>query len=421
MQEKLLHTIWQYSLYQTHELKTTSGELVTVIHTGYYNTNAGPDFLQAKVKIGDTILAGQVEIHINSSDWQKHGHSNDDAYKNVILHIVYNDDSPDILPNIPVLCIKEYIPSDILVKYQYLIYEQRKIPCGENVNTVKEITIESWFTRMLAERWEEKLTGWEDVFAETKNDWSTLLYYRLAANFGFKVNADVFQMLAMSLPLKVLAKHRANLLQVEALLFGQAGMLGEEFKDVYPNALQTEYLFLRKKYKLEPVSPHLWKFMRMRPANFPTIRIAQFAMLIHQSVHLFSKVIDTSSLKEIVDLFQVQASQYWNTHYRFDETADREQVKRLGKSSVQNIIINTIAPLKFLYASAQGTDQQKEEALKLLDDLPAEQNNIIRLWQEINRSPANASQSQAQIQLYNNYCSKKKCMDCAIGISILKS
>lgn len=421
MQERLLHTVWQYCLYNPAVLQTAAGEPITIMHPGRYNKDAGPDFLEAKIKVGDTILAGHVEMHIRSSDWLKHGHQNDKAYGNVILHVVYEHDLQDVTPHVPVLVIANGISKDILAKYEYLAYSKQSLPCAGKLNEVKDIIKYSWQTRLLAERWEEKLGTWQELLHKSAGDWSSLLYWRLAANFGFKVNADAFLALAQSIPLNVLGKHRENLLQVEALLFGQAGMLDEEFKDVYPNALKTEYNFLRKKYKLKPIPAHSWKFLRMRPANFPTIRIAQFAMLVHQSVHLFATIIEKSTVKEIAPLFDVQASDYWTTHYQFDEPAEKEQKKKLGTSSVQNIIINTIAPIKFLYAAKQSTDEEQERSLKLLDELPAEKNHILDIWHEHQWAPLNASQSQAQIQLYNNYCSKKRCMDCAVGLSILKS
>lgn len=421
MQERLLHTVWQYSLYSPLELKTTEGESITIIHPGRYNTDAGPDFLQAKVKVGDTILAGHVEMHVKTSDWDKHGHQHDAAYKNVILHIVYDHDSPSGPANTPVLCLADYIAPDVLKKYEYLAYTKNTLPCSGRLNEVKDITKYSWLTRLLAERWEEKLGTWKELLDESAGDWSSLLYWRLAANFGFKVNADAFLALAKSLPINILAKHRENLLQIEALLYGQAGMLNEDMDGVYPNALKTEYNYLRKKYKLEPIPAHSWKYMRLRPANFPTIRIAQFAALVHQSVHLFSVIIEKSSVSEIMPLFNVRAGHYWETHYSFGEATETDTKKRLGKSSIQNIIINTIAPIKFLYASRQSTEVEQEKALKLLDELPAEKNHIIDEWTGNNWPPVNASQSQAQIQLYNNYCSKKRCLDCAIGLSIIKS
>ncbi len=420
MQEKLLHTIWQYSLYNPSGLQTQDGETVTVVYNGRYNTNAGPDFLEGKIKVGNTMLVGHVEMHVKSSDWIKHGHEADEAYKNVILHVVYEDDAegPE---NVPVLCLAKYIPENVLNSYEYLSYANNDIPCANRLGSVKDITKYSWLTRLLAERWQEKLSGWDELLDESAGDWSSLLYWRVAANFGFKVNAEAFLELARSLPLKLLAKHKTNLMQIEALLFGQAGMLAEQLDDVYYNALQTEYNFLKKKYKLEPIPAHMWKYMRLRPANFPTIRIAQFASLVHQSVHLFATIVEQSSLKEIMPLFDVQASEYWDKHYRFGELAEKERVKKLGKSSVQNIIINTVAPIKFLYAGSMGTQQQKDDALKLLDELPAESNNITKRWQVLNWPAENASQSQAQIQLFNNYCTEKRCLECAIGLSLLRS
>lgn len=421
MQERLLHTAWQYSLYHSTGLKTVDGESITVIHPGRYNTDAGPDFLEAKVKVGNTTLAGHVEMHVHTSDWDKHGHQNDEAYKNVILHVVYEHDADTGPANTPVLQLKDFIAEQVIQQYEYLAYAKNSLPCAGQLDNVKDITKYSWLTRLLAERWEEKLGTWQELLDESAGDWSSLLYWRLAANFGFKVNADAFLMLAKSLPLNILAKHRQNLLQVEALLFGQAGMLEEDTDDVYPNALKAEYDYLHKKYKLTPIPASSWKFMRMRPANFPTVRIAQFAALAHQSLHLFSVIIEKSTVKEMLPLFDVTASQYWDTHYRFGEPADKERKKKLGMASIQNIIINTVAPIKFLYASQQSTEQKQEQALKLLDELPAEKNHIIDIMTAHNWPPENASQSQAQIQLYNNYCKPKRCLDCAIGVSILKS
>ncbi|MCB9045697.1 MAG: DUF2851 family protein [Chitinophagales bacterium] len=421
MQERLLHTIWQYSLYSPTELKTIQGEPITVVHPGRYNTDAGPDFLEAKIKVGNTTLAGHVEIHVRSSDWEKHGHEGDEAYKNIVLHIVHEHDADAGPANTPVLCIAPYVSQDVIAKYEYLSYAKSDLPCANHLADVKDIIKYSWLTRLLAERWEEKLGTWQELLDESAGDWSSLLYWRLAANFGFKVNADAFLALARSLPLNILAKHRENLLQVEALLYGQAGMLENIEDDVYPSALKTEYDYLRKKYKLTPIPAHSWKYMRLRPANFPTIRIAQFAALIHKSVHLFSVIIEKSTVQEIQPLFDVRAGHYWETHYNFGEAAEKDSKKNLGKSSIQNIIINTIAPIKFLYASQQSTEAEQEIALKLLDELPAERNHIIDTWTNNNWPPANASQSQAQIQLYNNYCSKKRCLNCAIGLSIVKS
>lgn len=421
MQEKLLQFIWQHSLYNPANLETTDGEPLTVIHPGRYNTNAGPDFLEAKIRVGNTMLAGHVELHVNTSDWLKHGHQHDDAYKNIILHVVHSNDAPKVADHIPVLELRKHIPAAVLSGYASLENTPERIPCSRQLHTVKDITKESWLSRLLAERWEEKLQTWHELLEQSAGDWRSLMYWRTAANFGFKVNATPFLLLAQSLPLNTLAKHRENLLQVEALLFGQAGMLNGTFNDDYPKALKKEYDYLKVKYKLEPIPAHLWKFLRLRPANFPTIRIAQFAALVHRSLHLFSQIIEVYTVKEIEPLIDVTASAYWDDHYTFDEQADIASKKHLGRSSVLNIIINTIAPIQFLYAGEQGSSKQQDKALQLLDSVPAEKNNIINQWQGIGWKPANASQAQAMIQLYNNYCAHKRCLECSIGLSILKN
>jgi len=419
MNEALLQLIWQHSLYNTTELKTTDGESVTVSFAGKRNTDAGPDFLEAKVRVGKTLLVGHIEMHINSSDWIKHKHQNDPAYKNIILHVVYKNDKT-VDTNAPTLELQGHIPAHILKQYQHLIYAKTTIPCAKQLHTVKDITKHSWLSRMLAERWEDKLGDWKELLDKTAGDWSQLLYWRTAANFGFKTNSSPFLLLAQSIPLNVIAKHRENLLQIEALLFGQAGMLNKKYEDPYPVALQREYTFLQKKYKLTPIPVHLWKFMRLRPANFPTIRIAQFATLVHQSIHLFSKIIETGTIKEINPLLDITAGGYWDTHFRFDEPKTRHSKKHVGIASVQNIIINTVAPIQFLYAQQQGTTKQQEKALQLLESVPAEKNKIVGMWETTGWKAENAAQSQALIQLWNNYCSSKRCTECSIGLSIIK-
>lgn len=421
MNEALLQFIWRYSLYNPIGMKTTDGEAVTIVQPGRLNTDSGPDFTGAKIKVGDVLLAGHVELHVKSSDWLKHGHQDDTAYHNIILHVVYTDDVDKVVDNVPVLEIGPFIPGGIIARYSALVHDLQAIPCAAQLPAIRDITKESWLSRLLAERWEQKLGDWDELLQESAGDWRNLLYWRMAANFGFKVNANPFLMLARSLPINVLAKHHENLLQIEALLFGQAGMLAAEFDDEYPNALQTEYRYLKQKYKLESIPVHLWKFMRMRPANFPTVRIAQFAALVHQSLHLFSQIIEVNSEKELRPLLEVKASEYWDTHFRFDEIQELPSEKHLGAESIRNIIINTVAPIQFLYASRQGVDGLQEKALQLLDTVPAERNKIIGQWKECGWEPANASQSQAMIQLFNNYCSNKRCLDCSLGLAILKS
>ena len=421
MNEALLQFIWQYSLYRPSALQTVDGEPITVIHCGKLNRDAGPDFSEAKAKVGNTTLVGNIELHVKSSDWLKHGHQHDAAYKNLILHVVYENDVPSVAQNTPVLELKQHIPQDVILRYSGLMQAPQKLPCAGQHEKVKSITKEAWLSRLLAERWEQKLGDWNVLLENSAEDWRNLLYWRTAANFGFKTNAAPFLMLAQSLPLNIPTKHKDNLMQIEALLFGQAGMLEDDFTDDYPRELQREYDYLRKKYKLKPIAGHLWKFLRMRPANFPTLRIAQFAALIHKSLHLFSQLIETHSVKEISPLLDVTASSYWDTHFQFDSAQEQKSPKSLGKSSVLNIIINTIAPIQFLYAAKQGTHKLQESALQLLESVPAEKNNITRLWEENGWQSENAAQSQALLQLYNNYCSAKRCLECTIGLNIIKT
>jgi len=420
MNENLFQFIWQHSLYGALSLSTTDGEPITIIFCGTRNTNAGPDFLEAKIKIGDTTLVGNIELHINSSDWLKHGHQNDAAYQHLILHVVYNNDVQGVAGNIPVLDLSKNVPQHIIARYSGLVQASTKLPCASQHATVKSITKEVWMSRLLAERWEEKLGEWNILLHNSAEDWRNLLYWRMAANFGFKVNATPFLLLAQSIPLNILARHKENLMQIEALLFGQAGMLNIEFTEAYPIQLKQEYEYLQKKYKLTPIARHLWKFMRLHPANFPTVRIAQFAALIHKSLHLFSQIIEINSVKEIVPMLDVIASRYWTTHYQFEVEVEVPKKKKLGESSIQNIVMNTIAPIQFLYAGKQDTSEMQERALQLLESVPAEKNHITRIWDDNGWSAKNAAQSQSLIQLYNNYCTNKRCLECTVGLNIIK-
>ena len=420
MQEDLLQFIWQYNLYRPGNLRTTDGEAVQVIHPGTLNRDAGPDFSMARIRIGDITLVGNVELHIRSSDWLRHQHQKDPAYSRVILHVVDEHDRDEPPSGIPVLELKGHIPADVLDRYTHLIQTTALLPCAGVLHKASDIIRSSWLSRMLVERWEQKLGQWEDELRAAGGDWHSLFYWRLAANFGFKVNAAPFLLLAQSLPLKIIAK-QAGLFQVEALIFGQSGLLSGSFSDEYPQRLRAEYHFLQQKYSLRPIDPSLWKFMRLRPANFPTIRLAQFAALLHRSPQLLSAMDAFPDLKSLTAALSVQASAYWNTHYRWDEAIQKTSTKTLGTDAVQNIIINTIAPLRFLYAHTHGRAAESEAALSLLDYIPPENNNIIRLWSGYGWTPEHAGGSQSLIQLYNNYCCRKRCLECAVGLSIIRS
>ncbi|PCJ80023.1 MAG: hypothetical protein COA57_15160 [Flavobacteriales bacterium] len=422
MTEQFLHYIWKFQLFEQNSLQCESGESLQIIKAGTPNTDAGPDFFNTKIKIGSTLWAGNVEIHINSSDWEKHSHQKDAAYDNVILHVVFNHDKNVVRKNgqeLHVLTLQEKINDSLYAKYCHFLSNKLWIPCANHISEVDVFTVDNWLERLLIERLERKSSAIVEMLERHKNDWAEVFYIFLARNFGFKVNAEPMELLAKSLPFSVIGKHRDNLLQVEALLLGQAGFLEENFADDYPNQLKKEYDFLKNKFKLQPLDKSLLKFLRLRPPNFPTIRISQLANLIHRSSSLFSKIIEAKNSAAIIELFQVETSEYWRTHYVFDKHSS-ERKKQLGESAVNGILINTVAPFLFVYGQQKGEDVFKTNAFKLLENLPEEKNAIINRWKELNISARDAYRSQALLQLKNEYCNAKKCLHCAIGNKILR-
>ncbi len=422
MKEEFLHFIWRLRRFHNNKLLTTEGAALEILHPGEQNFHSGPDFTNAKIKIGDTLWAGNVEMHLNSSDWLQHAHQNDRAYDNVILHVVLEEDIPikrQSGERIPCLELKSRIPSKLSKQYLKLMANETWIPCQHLFFSVPDPTRNLWLDRMLVERLEQKTELIENALEQNQNDWEKTFYQTLARNFGVKINAEPFELLAKELPLLLLGKHKPDLLALEALLFGQAGMLEEDLKDDYPKRLQKEYRFLQKKYTLQPIQKTSWKFSRLRPANFPTIRIAQFATLIFQSVHLFSKMLAAKNVVEIENMFALQLSNYWQTHYVFDKPSVKRK-KTLGKSTIHLLIINTIAPFLFLYGQRKDNTSYKDRALKLLEELPPEKNNIISRWKDLGVKPESAYQTQALLQLKNEHCKKKKCLECGIGNAVLK-
>ncbi|MEZ4884759.1 MAG: DUF2851 family protein [Chitinophagales bacterium] len=423
MNEAFLSYLWKFRLYKNEHLQSTEGEPIEVLQTGEQNHQAGPDFFNAKIKIGDTIWAGNVEIHTHASDWLKHQHQRDDAYDNVILHLVYEPDMDikrkDGTP-IPTLSLFKRIPPILYQNFLYLDSSKQWIPCQEQIAQIDGFTLSNWLDRLLIERLEQKITPILQSLQQNQNSWETTFYYFLARTFGGKVNSAPFELLAKSLPLEVLAKHKNQLFQVEALLFGQAGLLDKEFEEDYPNALRKEYHFLQKKFTLNSLQGHSWKFARMRPPNLPTIRIAQFANLIHQSSSLFSKVLSTQKLEDYYQLFEVQLSDYWLTHYVFDKSS-KKRSKSLGITTINSLLINTVVPMMFVYGKKRGENDLSDKALKLLETLPPEKNSIIEKWTTLQVKPQNAFETQALLQLKNRYCDSKRCLECAIGNKLLRS
>jgi len=421
MTERLLQFIWQFQYFNKSELVTTTGEPVQIIFPGQYNTNQGPDFSDAKIKIGKTTWAGSVELHIKTSDWNKHNHQGDKNYNNVILHVVWEEDAaPDeVAYNIPVLELKNRVSKILLQRYEELMNSSSFIPCKKSIHTVRDITWKSWKDRLLAERLMRKAKTAETFLQQNNYHWEETFWWMLARNFGMKVNADAFEAMARSIPINVLAKHKSQIHQLEALLFGQAGLLDGKFTEDYPKLLQREYKFLKEKYKLKPIHQPV-HFLRMRPGNFPTIRLAQLAALITESAHLFSKIKDAKTVKELSNWFDITANDYWHYHYRFDETAAFKK-KKLGAAIIDNIIINTIAPVLFAYGSYHDEQKYKDKTLKWLEQTAAESNSITKGFQQLDIENKNAFDSQALIELKNEYCNKKRCLDCGVGNAILKS
>jgi hypothetical protein len=344
--EEFLHFIWQFKLYGNQKLHSTIHERVEIIHQGILNKNAGPDFSNAKIQIADTIWVGNVEIHIKSSDWIVHQHQFDNAYENVILHVVYEDDIPIYRKDgtlLPVLIIKDLFPIYLLDNYEQLVTSANLFPCEKQIHLVDKILIDSFLARVLVERMVQKSVEVEQKLQSLKGDWDATFYHFLARSFGFKINALPMEILAQSLPHQLLAKHKDNPLQIEALIFGQAGFLNQKFNHQYPKQLKREYLFLKKKYQLKPIDISLWKFMRMRPQNFPTLRLAQFAALIVNSDHLFSKILNLNDQHNRTQLFEnLPVHPFWETHYHFNKQAINVNLQ-LGKSSIHHIIINTLS------------------------------------------------------------------------------
>lgn len=419
MKEEFLHYLWKYQL-QTAPCFTLSGEFLEIISPGIHNKDAGPDFFNAKIKIGETLWVGNVEVHIKSSDWYKHKHQDDVAYDSVILHIVAKNDQIVRRKNgqeIPTLELTA--PKEVYNQYLYLMQNKNWIPCETFVSKIDDFTFFQWKERLLVERLENKTKHIAHLFQSNNSSWEETFYQALATNFGFKTNALPFELLAKSIPLSYLGKHKDDLLLIEAMLFGQAGLLLESSQDNYTMLLKKEYKHLANKFGLNPIHKSLWKFMRLRPANFPTLRIAQFAQLIHQSNNLFSKIIEADQLFELKKMFEIQASDYWDTHYSFGKISSKK-TKKLGGKAFENLLINTIVPVLFFWGKQKNNLQVKEKSLEWLTQIKPEQNSLIAKWNDLGVKSDNAFDTQALIQLKNFYCKEKQCLNCKIGNQVIR-
>jgi hypothetical protein len=421
MTEAFLQFIWEQRLFDAGNLRSAEGEKIRVIEPGQRNYDSGPDFFNAKVEIGETIWAGNIEVHQNSSDWHRHRHQDDISYDNIILHVVNHFDQPVYRGSGQVIPTLEMTyPCHLLENYQQLLDAKTWIPCQSRFHAIDPFVMKIGFNRLMVERLQEKTSEISSRLKQTGNDWDETFYRVLSVNFGFRTNALPFDLLSKSLPVNILRKHCDNLFQLEALLFGQSGLLHEELLgDDYFLALRNEYGFLSVKYGLRPVAGHLWKFMRLRPANFPTVRIAQLAALIQQTNGSFSGIAAIENPGITEEIYNVRASEYWETHFRFSH-GSRKQVKRLGTEAVNNIAINTIIPFLFVYGELTQKNHLKDRALDWLDRLPPENNSVIRGWQELGVNPGSALETQALLQLKNRYCQAKRCLECHVGNKLIR-
>ena len=421
MNEKLLQFIWQFQYFNRANLFVESGEHLSIIKTGINNKNQGPDFIDAHIKIDKLLLVGNIEIHNLSSHWLKHHHNTDKQYGNVVLHVVWeNDNSIKNLygQTIPVLVLDGRVSKLLVERYLNLV-GLPGIPCHNHTfPIIDELSWIAWKERLLAERLERKSAHILELFRQSKNHWEEVFWWLLAANFGIKVNTLLFEEVAKSIPINILSKHKHQINQLEALLMGQANLLNGNMEEDYPIMLQKEYIFLQKKYKLPNITIQP-NFLRLRPANFPTIRLAQLAILIQQSSHLFSKIKELESFKEVETLLSVQANDYWHNHYRFNQiTAFMPKV--LGSQTVSNILINTIAPILFVYGVYNKNETYQEKAIRWLMEAKPEENSLVKGWQNYGLKAKSAFDSQALIELTNNYCHQKRCLECTVGNKILK-
>ena len=424
MTEAFLQYVWQHQLLEG-ELQTTEGQSVVVERPGILNGDAGPDFFDARVRIGDTLWAGNLEVHVKSSDWNLHHHANDRAYDNVVLHVVYQCDTAITMHDahtLPTVELKNNIAGALWDNYEALLHPPKEIPipCMNRLDEVPAFIVDSHLERLTVERLERKCGRVREMLKDTRGNWEQCCYWMMAHYFGGRPNAFPFELLAKCTDLNLLSRWRDNPTRTEALLMGQAGLLEGCFEDEYPRRLQTDYQALSQGAGLTPMAGYLWKFYRLRPSSFPTLRISQFAALVCRSRNLFSHLLETPDAEELQKFFDVPASEYWNNHYRFDHPSPGG-VKRLGKDFVNILIINAWVPLLFEYGNQHGQQQYKDQAVSILQQLPAEKNRVIRQWQSAGISALTAAQSQALLQLYNEHCTRYDCLNCPIGYRLIRS
>lgn len=422
MQEDFLHYVWKYLLFSKNKLQTALGEPITIVHVGTHNKNSGPDFLNARIKIDHQLWVGNVEIHLKSSDWYSHHHEIDANYDAVILHVVWEHDADIFRENnnpISTLVLKDLVDKNLLKNYKNLFSPQlRWIPCQAQIHSVDSFTFSNWKERLFFERLENKSDLICSLLESSNNNYEAVLFQLLAKNFGLKVNGESFLQLALSIDFSIIRKERFDAEKLAGLLFGQAGFLEEDIQNEYHTMLKKEYNYLKHKYNLHPIANKQFSFFRMRPNNFPTIRIAQLVSLFYKYQNLFSLLMKAEKLTDFYTLFSVEIHDFWKTHYTFT-TDSKKSAKKLSKAFVDLLLINTIIPLKFHYLKQRGVIDE-ENILKLIQQIKPEKNAIISKFSELKIIAKNAFETQSLLELKNNYCRPKRCLECAIGNYLLK-
>jgi hypothetical protein len=422
MSEKFLQFIWEHKLYKSEKYLSGSGEKIEILDPGKHNFDSGPDFTDARIKIDGTLWAGNVEIHTRSSEWYNHNHHYDPAYNSIILHVVEYEDievrreSGSLIPSIELTYDKK-----LKEKYENLLNSTKWIACEDQLFKLDPFNIQFFLNKLIIERLELKTDAIEKLFKQNHQNLEETFYQFLARNFGFNLNTEPFELLARSTPQKLIAKHKNDLFQIESLLYGQAGMLDHEhiYND-YFTSLKKEYSFLKKKYNLTQIPGYMWKFSRSRPANFPTIRIAQFSMLMSSSSGLLSEILEIKKIEDLIKLFHVTTSSFWETHYHFDKSSEKK-IKNLGKDAIEIIMINTIIPFLFFYGIQKDDQRYKDRAVDFFDNLSPESNSIINKWKKAGIKVKSALETQALIHLKNNYCDRKNCLKCQIGNKLINN
>ncbi len=418
IREELLHHIWKYRLFDARDLATVDGRSLEIMRPGNHSADAGPDFLNARIGIDALQLVGNIELHIKASDWLRHKHQSDPAYANIILHVVYENDLDEPLGDFPTLELRHRISNQILTQYKGLVDAQHPIACGKGIAEIEKSVLANWLERVLLERLQRKSSWMNEVVEQCQGDLEQAFFIIVSRTMGMKVNADAFEQMARRISWKTLIKHQDSPIQLEALLFGTAGLLQVNLEEEWPTQLQNEFDFLRHKYNLEPMNGVEWRYLRLRPANFPSLRLAQLAALIHHCgplLHWYSQSFNGSECPSVL----ARPTAYWDTHYQFGHPSPFQR-KPLGATMQRHILINAVVPYLIVVAQREHRDELKEQAIEMLHAIEGEKNSRIHPFRELGLTIPSAAIAQALLELRSNYCDYKKCLHCTVGNQLLK-